>query len=502
MADTATSASTADDAELLNRVRTGDTTAFGVLYHRHVAAVRRLARELVMSPAEADHLTAETFALVHDVTQRGGGPTDAFRPYVLTALRRVAADQVRDWRVPTTGHPDPGEPLAEPGAVSPENSDIARAFLSLPERWRAVLWHTDIEQEPAGDVAPLLGVSPGGVADLRLRARDGLRQAIVRTHIARSPDSACSPVAERLDEYQRGTLAEPDASSVTSHLNQCAGCTAVLAALGGITAALCDHVAPVFLGPATLPYLLEARTVIPAEPGAPPPADTREFRAVGGAATAGVVDKFRRLPRRVWAAGAAVLATCAVAAVAFAATGSPSDPGHRSAGSHPSVVIKPSAAPIQPSPSPSATHAPRHRAVTHTSAPPPPPAAQLTAAVSVQGKFGFVPVSFQVSNTGNAATGQVSATFVVPSGAVFVGMSRQGDSGGWTCQATSGGASCQHAALSAGTQAGGTFFIVARGSACGQTVQFSVASGSVTASAQSQGISCRGGGGGNGGGGD
>jgi DNA-directed RNA polymerase specialized sigma24 family protein len=502
VADTATGAPAANDAELLNRVRTGDTTAFGVLYQRHVGAVRRLARELVMSPAEADHLTAETFALVHDVTQRGGGPTDAFRPYVLTALRRVAADQVRDWRLPSTGRPDPGEPLAEPGTISPDNSDVARAFLSLPERWRAVLWHTDIEQEPAADVAPLLGVSASGVGDLRRRAREGLRQAIVRTHVARAANPQCRPVAERLDEYQRGTLAEADKSSVASHLSDCAGCMAVLAALGGITAALCEQVAPVFLGAASLPYLLGSRAAIAPEPGAAVPADTREFRPVGGAAKAGVLHQVRQLPRRVWAVGAAVLAACAVAAAAVAATSSPG-PGHDgSAGAHASIVIKPSPDPSQqvqsPSPSPSATRSRRHRPSATskpaaTTAPPttaPAVTVQLTAAISIRGNFGFLPVSFQVGNTGNAATGQVSATFAIPSGAMFVGMSRHGDNGGWTCQAASGGASCQHAAISAGSQATGTIFIVADRSACGQPVQFSAASGSATVSAESQDIPC------------
>ena len=79
-----------------------DPSAFGVLYQRHFEAVQSLARELVPSPAEADHLVAETFALVHEATQSGGGPTDAFRPYVLTALRRAA-----------------GGRLAEPAPVEP-----------------------------------------------------------------------------------------------------------------------------------------------------------------------------------------------------------------------------------------------------------------------------------------------------------------------------------------------------------------------------------------------
>ena len=498
MADKASGARAADDAQLLNRVRTGDTSAFGVLYQRHVAAVRRLARELVMSPAEADHLTAETFALVHDVTQRGGGPTDAFRPYVLTALRRVAADQVRDWRVPTAGHHDPGEPLPSPGRPSPDDSPVTRAFRSLPERWRAVLWHTDIEEEPAAEVAPLLGTTPEGVAELRRSAREGLRQAIVRAHIARTASPPCSQVAERLDEYQRGTLPAPDASAAAGHLEQCADCTAVLAALGGVTAALRNEVAPVYLGPVALQYLLGARRAILAEPGAPPPADTREFGAVTAGPAAGVLGQIRRLSGRAWVGVASGLAACAVAAVALAATG-PSGGGHdKAAGATSSAVTATQAPSRSPAPSPSATHRARHRSAASTTPPPSPQAttapaaiAQLTAAVSLQRGFGFLPVSFQVSNTGNAPTGTLSATITLPAGSTFVGLSRHGGDGSWTCEAVSGGASCQHPAISAGAQAVGTVFIIAGRSACGQPVQFSAASGGATASAESpQGIQC------------
>jgi DNA-directed RNA polymerase specialized sigma24 family protein len=516
VAQKATGARGADDAELLNKVRTGDTTAFGVLYQRHVQAVRRLARELVMSPAEADHLVAETFALVHDVTQRGGGPTDAFRPYVLTALRRVAADQVRDWRGLTAGRPDPGEPLAAP---SPDDSHVIRAFLSLPERWRAVLWHTDIEGEPSADVAPLLGVSPAGVAELRRSAREGLRQAIVRTYIARTARPECQPTAGRLDEYQRGALAEPEAAPVAAHLDQCTDCAAACAALGDITAALRNQVAPVFLGPATTQYLLGARNAIAAGPGAPPPADTGEFSAMAAGATAGRLHRLGRLPRRAWVGGASVLAACAVAAVAIAATGTPhrSGPGN-AADSHVSVDIKASADPGQlpvrsPESSPSAKPRTRHHRTARaapsatagattsptvapapkaTTSPAPAAVAKLSAAVSLDGSRHFLSVSFQVNDTGNAATGQLSATITLPAGAVFAGSGHQGGNGGWTCQPASGGASCQHPAIAAGTEAAGMIFVFAAGQACGQPVQLAAASGSVSANAQSpQDIQCQ-----------
>jgi DNA-directed RNA polymerase specialized sigma24 family protein len=545
------------DADLLNQVRTGDTTAFGVLYQRHVDAVRRLARELVMSPAEADHLVAETFAVVHDVTQRGGGPTDAFRPYVLTALRRVAADQVRDLRLPTTGHPDLGDPLTLPGAAGPDASEVAGAFLSLPERWRAVLWHADIEDEPSAEIAPLLGASRADVADLRRNARDGLRQAIVRDYVARAARPDCGKVADRLDEYQREALAPAETASVRGHLTECADCAAVGAALGGITAALRNQVAPLFLGPAALQYLLGSHNAIPAKPGTPSPADTREFGAVAAGATASLAAPLTWLarlrhssgirhpspprhpsgprhparlalvrlaqPRRVWVGVASVLAAGAVAAVAIAATGGPGGDANQErkaascgtsldnkAGpglSQPAVRSpEPSGSPrprsathsrraARPTPSASTSTAPQTTAPPATTAPAPTPSATpaampaLTASVSVDGSHFFHTVSFQVTDTGGAATGQLTATITLPSGARFIGGPRQ--SAGWSCTAASGGASCQHAAISAGGQAPGMIFIIASGQACGQTVQLSAASGSASANAQSgQGIQC------------
>jgi DNA-directed RNA polymerase specialized sigma24 family protein len=77
-----------------------------------VPAARSLARQLVRNRAEADDVVAETFAKILDLLHRGGGPDDAFRPYLLTAVRRAAYDRHRAERmsVPalTTCQP-PGE---------------------------------------------------------------------------------------------------------------------------------------------------------------------------------------------------------------------------------------------------------------------------------------------------------------------------------------------------------------------------------------------------------
>jgi DNA-directed RNA polymerase specialized sigma24 family protein len=512
VAEKALGARSPADAKLLEQVRAGDTSAFGVLYERHVHSVRRLARELVLSPAEADHLVAETFGLVHDVIQAGGGPDDAFRPYLLATLRRVFAGQVGDRRAPSPGDPGPGEPLTD----SPADACVARGFLFLPERTRTVLWHTDIEQGAAADVAPILGTSAHAVASLRRRARDSLRQAVLDSHGASPSGPDCGTTAEQIGDYQRGALSASQSYAVADHLRQCDDCSAVVVALGDLTNALQHQVAPLYLGGATAAYLVGARLGDAAAPAAPAVAsggDTRELPAVASAEPG-------RPTRRGWIAAGAALAIVAVA-VALTLTGRASPPRTASdsrSDAVPSVsaggggVSTPqptrSAASARPSAPPSRSATPRSSASTlgaPESAPPSPkstgtprpspsptPGVTLTASVSVQQVMGFTEVWFQVNDTGSEATGTVTTTVTLPAGSwlIMVLHSHHG-ADGWSCQRDSDGATCQHSAIPAGAHATGTVLVGAAGPACGQPVRLSAASGSASASAQSpQTIQC------------
>jgi DNA-directed RNA polymerase specialized sigma24 family protein len=248
-----------DDAELLTLVRAGDRPAFGLLYQRHCEAAGRLARELVVSPAEIDEVVSETFARVLDAVQRGGGPADAFRPYVLTAVRRVCHERFRGQRagVRADEHDmtDPGRPFLEPNVASLEDAHIVRAFLAMPERWQALLWHTAIEQEDPDEVTPLFGLSHNGLAAFERRAREGLRQAYLEMYIARVTRQECVPVAERFGAFLRYALSAPETSEVAAHLADCDECRAVYSALADVGATLRSVVAPVFLGSAAASYL-------------------------------------------------------------------------------------------------------------------------------------------------------------------------------------------------------------------------------------------------------
>src|SRR5260370_12642978 len=108
----------ASDADVRTAVRGGDLGACSVLYQRHVTAANRLARYLLGRGPDADDVVADTFTRALNVIAKGGGPVEAFRPYLLAALRRAAVHLIRRERRPvptdTASLAAPGQPFADP----------------------------------------------------------------------------------------------------------------------------------------------------------------------------------------------------------------------------------------------------------------------------------------------------------------------------------------------------------------------------------------------------
>jgi RNA polymerase sigma factor (sigma-70 family) len=250
------------DAELIARVRNGDLEAYGELYARHHHAAERMARQLV--PAnDADDLASDAFAKVLDALRGGGGPDVSFRAYLLTTVRRVHVDRIRSGKkVQTTddiaSYEREPETFDDPTVTGFESGAAAKAFASLPERWQAVLWHTEVEGEKPAAIAPLLGLTANGVSALAYRAREGLRQAYLQQHLADVAGDRHRWTVERLGAYVRGGLTKRENRNVREHLDECAKCTAVYLELVEVNSALPALLAPALLGTAGLGYLAAA----------------------------------------------------------------------------------------------------------------------------------------------------------------------------------------------------------------------------------------------------
>ncbi|MEV7801591.1 hypothetical protein AB0O28_01430 [Microbispora sp. NPDC088329] len=234
--------------ELLEAVRGGDTAAFGTLYRRHSVAARSLARQIAQSEDTAEDLLVETFARVLEVVRRGGGPASAFRPYLLASLRRYAATGAVDLA-------DGDSLYVDPELAGLERSLLARAYRSLPERWRMLLWHVEIEGGRPADTGPLLGMSGRAAMCLFRRARQGLREAYVRLHLENDPRAECRPILSMILRYVGNGLPKKEAGAVDAHVAECIDCRSVFLQMVGLTQELRAVVGQLVAGPAVDDYL-------------------------------------------------------------------------------------------------------------------------------------------------------------------------------------------------------------------------------------------------------
>src|SRR6187402_1912410 len=195
------------DEELARRVRSGDDRAFGVLWERHARAGLAAAGSF-RSIAEPEDIVAEAYLRILRSMQGGGGPHEAFRPYLYRTIRNVALGWKPDSAslglddVAETADDRPG-----PEETAADNTITLRAFRTLPERWRTVLWYTEVEGMEPADAAPLLGLTANATAALAYRARDGLKKSWLQAHVSeqRVPPE-CRWTTQRMGEYARGGL--------------------------------------------------------------------------------------------------------------------------------------------------------------------------------------------------------------------------------------------------------------------------------------------------------
>src|SRR5262249_49877501 len=138
----------------------------------------------------------------------------------------------------------------DPADVAFDRSAIRTAFRSLPERWQVVLWHSAVEGTDRQALATMLGVGPDGVSALLYRAREGLRQAYLTTHLAIATRPSCRWTSTHLAAYARGQLGRTKRIKVDAHLRGCAQCSEAVLELWTMDQRLGAPLAPAVLGTA------------------------------------------------------------------------------------------------------------------------------------------------------------------------------------------------------------------------------------------------------------
>ena len=298
------------DEDLARLTRGGDEAAFGELWERHARAGLAAARQFA-SIADPDDIVSEAYLRILRALQGGGGPSESFRPYLYRTIRNVALGWVENRSpVPLEFADELEDPAPGPEAATIQSTITVRAFRTLPERWQTVLWYTEIEGMDPSEAAPLLGMTPNGVAALAYRAREGLRKAWLQAHVnhRRIPEQ-CRWTTERMGDYVRGALPPAARARFDAHLATCTRCPILLEEVDDLSGRLALLILPLSLGGAAATGLLATRN-----------------GGTADGAQARTVSPVRRPGRIPMMVAAAVAATLVVTGIVWAATLTPTPP--------------------------------------------------------------------------------------------------------------------------------------------------------------------------------
>lgn len=164
------------DRELIDRARTGDADAFGLVVRRHQRRIYRLAVHLTRSASEAEDVTQETFVRAYQALDRFDGRSEPF-----TWLYRIAVNlslnqiRARKSKLRSSTDDDPRivallaerGPLGDPGGTA-DRKRLAEALYegvdALSETLRTTLILVCIDGVPHEEASKLLGCPEGTIA--------------------------------------------------------------------------------------------------------------------------------------------------------------------------------------------------------------------------------------------------------------------------------------------------------------------------------------------------
>ena len=231
----------------------GSTAAYARVYAEQQPRLVAYARSLTRNSWTADDIVAEAHFRVWRRLS-AGHEIDNVPAYLMTTVRRLAT--AAGGAVRETPQDPQADERAEAGAHGHDPAErvssvdlLTRVLGELPERWVKALWLAEAEGQPLAAIGPQLGTREGATAVLLHRAREGMRQAFLRTQTGAPDDPACQVHWARMPAYVRGNATARQSERLLGHVDACDDCRERLALLMQTNSKL-----PALVGPALLVF--------------------------------------------------------------------------------------------------------------------------------------------------------------------------------------------------------------------------------------------------------
>lgn len=175
------------DAALMARIGMCDAQAFRVVVERHAVMVRRMAYRMLGDVTDAEDVTQEAFLRLWNKADQWRPGTTGLGAWINRVAMNLCLDQLRRRRFNSDGEvPEQVDQAAAADAVIDSERSralVARCLASLSERHRAAIVLTYYEEMPNIMAADVLDMKLKAFESLLYRARQTLRETLVKAGI-------------------------------------------------------------------------------------------------------------------------------------------------------------------------------------------------------------------------------------------------------------------------------------------------------------------------------
>ncbi|HEY2017819.1 MAG TPA: sigma-70 family RNA polymerase sigma factor [Bryobacteraceae bacterium] len=179
------------DAELMLRVKDGDSASFALLLDRHRPAILRFIYRKVRNQAMAEELSQEVFLRVYR-SRHTYQATAKFRTWLFRIATHLTLNALRDskkdaWHERLNDEPltgpvwqiSDGKPSVEARMVrEAELDEVRRAIAELPDVQRTAVRMQRYDELEYAEIARMLECSESAVKSLMFRAHEALRRRL------------------------------------------------------------------------------------------------------------------------------------------------------------------------------------------------------------------------------------------------------------------------------------------------------------------------------------
>jgi len=178
----ATATSATEDRQVIQRIRSGDASAFEALFHAHYSRLFRFLLHFTRSTDLAEELVQELFTSIW-TQKRDFNPRGSLRPYLFKMAKNLALDHIRHHRVLRMKEGEILDELLRNVKTPDEQLDnkllleeLQRAIKKLPHRCRLIFIMSRYDGLKYAEIANILAISKNTVETQISRALKAVRK--------------------------------------------------------------------------------------------------------------------------------------------------------------------------------------------------------------------------------------------------------------------------------------------------------------------------------------